>query len=437
LKLTPNKPLIKAAVLILALSAAGVAWHHRAHDSTAAAGTHAAPGGPGSPFGDKPVPVVAGTAKTQDFPLSMSANGTVTANTTVTVHTLVNGTLQQVFFREGQMVKKGDLLAKVDSRPFEVALTQAQGTLAKDKALLENARVDLTRYEGLSKISAATQQQLDTQKSLVRQYEATVQSDQGAVAASQLNITYSRIVAPVSGKVGLRQVDPGNLVQTSDASGLVVLTEVNPITVVFPVSQSDLSQVLAEVHRKAVAAQGASDASAENSPESSIAVQAWDQDNQHLLATGKLLAVDNEIDVTTGTAKIKAVFDNADGTLFPNEFVNVKLTVGSLDGATVIPSSAIQRGAQGTIVWLIKPDNTVTVRPVRTKESAGEQVAVLSGLKSGDKVAVDGFDRLREGGKVELVSSASRTATASAHAHKKGPDGASAPLAASAVAAKN
>lgn len=404
MKINLKHPRIKGAVVILVLIAAGVAWHH-AHQGGMPGPGGMPPGMPGMPgmMNNKPVPVEAATAKTQDFPITLSEIGTVTAKTSVTVHTLVNGTLQEVFFKEGQAVHKGELLAKVDSRPYEVALTQAQGTLAKDKALLENAQTDLTRYVNLAKVSATTGQTLETQKSLVRQYEAAVKTDEGAVAADQLNITYSRVIAPVDGRVGLRQVDPGNLVQTSDTSGIVVLTEVNPITVVFSVPQRDLDKLLARV-QGAQGDEGASDGLGY----SSIPVEAWNQEHTKLLATGKLLAVDNEIDTTTGTAKVKAIFDNSTGTLFPNEFVNVKLQVDNLADATVIPSGAVQHGSQGAFVWVIKPDNTVTVRPIKTLEADGDFLPVLSGLTSGETVALDGFDRMRESGKVEQVTAASR-----------------------------
>jgi multidrug efflux system membrane fusion protein len=398
-------PRIRGAVIVLVLLAAGATWHHFHSAGAQASGKGGFSGMPGMPgmMDNKPVPVESATAKTQNFPITLSEIGTVTAKTTVTVHTLVNGTLQEVFFKEGQSVHKGDLLAKVDSRPYEVALTQAQGTLAKDKALLENAQTDLTRYENLAKVSATTGQTLETQKSLVRQYGAAVKTDEGAVAADQLNITYSRVVAPVDGRVGLRQVDPGNLVQTSDTSGIVVLTEVNPITVVFSVAQRDLDKLLARVQN----AQGDAGA-ADGLGYSSIPVQAWNQEHTRLLATGKLLAVDNEIDTTTGTAKVKAIFDNSQGALFPNEFVNVKLEVDNMADATVIPSGAAQHGSQGSFVWVIKPDNTVTVRPIQTLEADGDFLPVLSGLKPGEIVAMDGFDRLRESGKVLQVTAASR-----------------------------
>ncbi|MBS1158724.1 MAG: multidrug transporter subunit MdtA [Proteobacteria bacterium] len=416
------------------------------------------PSGPGAPGGaGRPTPIVVEAASTADFPVRLSAIGTVIPRTVVTVRSRVDGTLNRINFEEGQTVRAGDLLAEIDPRPFEVALTQVLGQMGKDEALLANARADLARYEGLAKLDAIPSQQLDTQRALVRQYEAAVRGDQGAVDNARLQLSYTRITAPASGRAGLRQVDPGNLVRSSDTNGIVVVTQVQPVTVVFPIPEADLGKLLVrlgmqtprETGRAAGRQHAAGEAAASpqgrrerpadsglaaagrqrpdrqaalaegkiipapagrggNPTGSGLAVEAWDRDGKVLLATGELLTVDNQLDVTTGTVKVKAIFPNKDGALFPNQFVNVRLVVNELKDAVVIPSAAVQRGAKGNFVWLLKEDKSVAMRPVEVGAADGERVPVLHGLAAGESVAVDGFDRLREGGKVEVVTRESR-----------------------------
>lgn len=344
------------------------------------------PQGRGGRFGaNGPMPVVAMEAEKGDIAVTLNALGTVTPLATVTVKTQIAGQLTQVAFQEGQMVKAGDFLAQIDPRPYQLALSQYQGQLQRDQALLRDAELNLARYKTLVAQDSIARQTLDTQDALVQQYRGTVETDQALVNNAKLNLVYCHIVAPVTGRVGLRQVDPGNYVQTSDSSGIVVITQMQPITVLFTLPEDNLPAVMKRLHAGA-----------------SLAVTAFDRGQTTQLATGQLVTVDNQIDTTTGTIKLRAQFDNRDEMLFPNQFVNTRLLVDTLKDAIVIPTSAVQRGAPGTYVYLVKPDNTVTVRPVKLGPSAGERVAIVSGIEPGDKVVVDGGDKLREGAQITL-----------------------------------
>ena len=385
-------PWIVAAVLVAAAAAGYWHWSRapQAPTGPGAAGT----GGRGDASA-RALPVVAAPARKGAIDVYINALGTVTPRNVVVVHARVDGQLMRVAFKEGQIVKAGDLLAEVDPRPFQVQLTQATGQLAKDQALLKNAQLDLERYQTLLAQDSISKQQVDTQAALVRQYEGTVQSDQGAIDSAKLQLTYSRVTAPISGRVGLRQVDPGNVVHASDANGIVVIAELQPVSVIYPIPEDSVQRVLA---RQATG--------------EAIAVEAWDRDQKAKLATGKLVSVDNQIDTTTGTVKLKAEFPNTNLALFPNQFVNVRMLVDTLADATLVPSAAVQRGAPGTFVFVVKDDNSVTVAPVKLGPVQGETTAIASGVAPGAMVVVDGTDKLREGAKVELITREAQAAPA-------------------------
>jgi multidrug efflux system membrane fusion protein len=331
---------------------------------------------------NRATPVVAEVARAQDVNVYVNGLGTVTPLRTVTVRSRVEGELMKVHFTEGQMVKEGDLLAEVDPRPFRVQLMQAEGQMARDQALLANARIDLERYQTLFKQDSIAKQQVDTQAALVRQYEGSIRANQSAIENAKLQLSYSRITAPIGGRLGLRQVDPGNIVRAGDANGLVVITQLRPISVIFSIPQDQLPTVLTK---------------------KDLPVEAWDRENRQRLATGKLITVDNQIDPQTGTVKVKAQFPNDDFRLFPNQFVNARMLVETRKGVVTVPAAALQRGVQGLFVYVVKDDSTVSVRPVRPGPTDDGRVAIENGVAEGERVAVDGLDRLREGARVEAM----------------------------------
>src|SRR6185437_1538859 len=351
------------------------------------------------PHAALPLPVVAAVASAGEMPVVYSALGTVTPLASVTVRTQVSGQLVAVGFTEGQEAKIGDSLAQIDPRPFQAALDQAEGQLERDQAQLAGARVDLARYGVLIKQDSIAKQTYDDQAATVRQLEGTVKLDQAAVETAKVNLSYCHIVAPVAGRVGLRQVDPGNYVTPSDTNGLVLLNQIQPISVLFSLPQDDLEAVL-KGSRGGVKLQ----------------VAAYDSTGNTKLADGTLASVDNTINTSTGTFQLRASFANADENLFPNQFVNIHITVDTLKDVIVIPGAAIQRGAPGTFVYVVGADDTVSVRPVTLGPTAGETIAILKGLQAGDSVVVDGADKLKNGAKVTLRSPSTAASTPPASA---------------------
>jgi multidrug efflux system membrane fusion protein len=345
--------------------------------------------------GARPIPVAAAPVTVQPLDHTVTELGTVTARATVTVRAQVDGQLTRVAFTEGQLVHAGDLLAQIDPRPFEAALANAKANLERDDAQLQGAIVDLERYRGLSAEDSIPKQQLDTQEALVRQLKGTVNSDRAQIQTAELNLIYSHITAPVSGRVGLRQVDAGNIVHAADTTGVVIITEVQPIDVIFPVPQDAVQDVVQRMGKGA-----------------RLVADAYGRDGRTLLGSGKLASVDNLIDTTTGTVKLKAAFPNRELTLFPNQFVNIKLRLETIVDALTIPTAAVQRGAPGNYVYMVQADNTVTMRVPKLGITEGDRVQVLDGLAKDDKVVTDGTDKLREGAKVEVIDP---NAQASAH----------------------
>ena len=393
---------------IIILAAAGSAWYYgmgpgaaTATDVATNAGVPNKAGGPGKVggsgglggggrFGGDPnrlQPVAAVPARQGDINVVQNALGTVAALKVATVKARVDGLLQSVMFKEGQTVRAGEVLAEIDPQPLRVQLSQVEGQLARDQAQLANARLDLERYRTLLAQDSIAKQQLDSQEAQVKQFEGSVKIDQAQVDNARLQLSYTRITAPISGRLGLRQIDAGNIIRQSDAAGLVVITQVDPITVVFTIPQDNLPRVLKQLKAGA-----------------KLNVDAWDRDAKNKLASGFLLSADNQIDIATGTIKMKAQFPNVDGLLFPNQFVNIRMVVDTRKSATVSPLAAIQRGARGIVVYVVKEDKTVSMRPVVMGPVEGDNVLIESGVAPGELVVVDGIDRLREGAKVEVTA---------------------------------
>ncbi|QTF07626.1 MdtA/MuxA family multidrug efflux RND transporter periplasmic adaptor subunit [Brenneria izadpanahii] len=395
------KRLTRLLILLVVVIAALLLWRHFTQPSATSgqretqASPPSRPGASGrrSAMSAQP-PVQAARTQSVTVPYYLSGLGTVTAANTVTIRSRVSGELMALHFQEGQQVEAGALLAEIDPRPYQVELTQAQGQLAKDQAILANARQDFARYQKLVKTNLISQQELDAQLALVRQSEGTVKADEGAVASAELQLAYSKITAPISGRVGLKQVDVGNYVTSSDASGIVVITQTHPIDVVFTVPEGEIATVL----------------KAQKSGPAPV-VEAWDRTNQQKLSQGSLLSMDNQIDTTTGTVKLKARFENSDDALFPNQFVNIRMKVDTLQNAIVAPAAAVQMGNEGHFVWIMNDRNEVSKRLVTTGIQYGQQIVITAGLGEDVQVVTDGIDRLTEGAKVEVIASASTTKT--------------------------
>ncbi|MDX6040958.1 MdtA/MuxA family multidrug efflux RND transporter periplasmic adaptor subunit [Scandinavium lactucae] len=403
--------LVALGVVVIA-GVAGYYWHNSgASDAGASSaisqGQKAGGGRHGGRMGAALAPVQAATATREAVPRYLTGLGTITAANTVTVRSRVNGQLLALHFEEGQQVKAGDLLAEIDPSQFNVALAQAQGQLAKDNATLANARRDLARYQQLVKTNLVSRQELDTQQSLVTESLGTVKADEAAVASAQLQLDWTRITAPIDGRVGLKQVDIGNQIATSDTTGIVVLTQTHPIDLIFALPENDIATV--------VKAQKAGQ---------NLTVEAWDRTNKQKLSTGSLLSLDNQIDTTTGTIKLKARFNNTDDALFPNQFVNARLLVDTEQNAVVIPTAALQMGNEGNFVWVLNDENKVSKHLVVPGIQDSQKVVISSGLSAGDKVVTDGIDRLTEGAKVEVVEAHSASSTEKSPAEQNGKTGA-------------
>ncbi|MBS9424060.1 MdtA/MuxA family multidrug efflux RND transporter periplasmic adaptor subunit [Photorhabdus caribbeanensis] len=374
--------LFRAALVAIAIAAAIFFWHQLKIPQQSSSSDQ--PSGLKHP----PLPPVqVATAKEQAVPRFLTGLGTIQAANTATVTSRVEGQLIALHFQEGQQIKQGDLLAEIDPRPFQVQLAQAKGQLAKDEAILANARQDLNRYQKLASTHLISQQEMDNQRALVRQHEASLKVDQAAIDSAKLQLTYSRITAPISGKVGLKQIDVGNFISSGNNSPIVVITQTDPVDVLFSLPENDINAVLQA-----------------QKVNHDVVVSAWDRNNQQQLAEGKLLSIDNQIDAATGTIKLKARFSNQDSILFPNQFVNVHIKVDTLENAVVIPNAALQMGNEGNFVWMLGKENKVSKHLVTVKLQDTKRVVISTGLAAGDKVVTDGIDRLTDGAKVDIVT---------------------------------
>ena len=359
-----------------------------------------------------PIPVRVAPAVLGEFPVYYKALGTVTALNTINVRSRVGGELMKIAFEEGQMVKAGDLLAEIDPRSYQNALLQAQGTLMQNQAQLKNAQVDVERYRGLYAQDSIAKQTLDTAEALVSQYQGTVKTNQAAVNDAKLNLEFTKIRAPISGRVGLRQLDVGNLVAANDATALVVITQTEPIVVSFTLPETNLALVL-ERYRSGA----------------KMPVQAWNRGDTQELAVGVLSSIDNQIDITTGTLKFKALFENRDQALFPNQFVNVRLLADTLKNVVLAPTAAIQYGTNGSFVYAMDGDNKVKIRSIKVGATDGDVTVIEDGLKPGDRVVLEGTDRLRDGGAVEVVNDTAEVPATPVQHLQGGPEADAAPVA--------
>jgi multidrug efflux system membrane fusion protein len=393
--------------LVVLVLLGGAAYYYypkfKASQSTASQGS--AGGGKKGRGGAGAIPVVAAKVQRGNIGVYVDGLGAVTPIYTVTVKSRVDGQLMQILYKEGQVVNKGDLLLEIDPRPYQVQLQQAEGQLLHDQALLKNANIDLERYKVLWSQDAIPQQQLATQEATVNQYEGTIKTDQAAVENAKLNLVYCHIASPITGIVGLRLVDPGNIVHASDANGLLVITQLDPISVIFTISEDQLPPVLAKM-RAGV----------------KLGVEAWDRELKRKLAQGTLETLDNQIDQTTGTLRARAIFENKNGALYPSQFVNARLLVEEKTGITLVQNAAIQRNRQNIYVWAVKPDQTATAREITVGVTEGDVTEVTSGLQPGDVTITVGVDKLQEGGRVSPKFDGGKSAGAGAAAAPSGSD---------------
>jgi len=381
----PRRHRVWISILLLALLAAG-GYYYWSHRTPAASSSTGKSGGQRGQGGGAGAPVDAAKARRGNIGVYVTGLGSVTPIYTVTVQTRVDGQLMEVLYKEGDMVKQGDKLAAIDPRPYQAQLTQYEGQLIRDQALLDNARIDQARYETLLKQNAVPEQQLATQIALVKQDEGIVKNDEGLIEGVKVNLVYCNITAPISGRIGLRLVDPGNIVQTSDTTGLLVITQIQPISVIFTIAEDQLPSVLA----KHLAGQ-------------KLPVDAFDRDLKKKLASGSLTTIDNLIDQTTGTVKLRATFDNEHNELFPNQFVIARLLLQEKAKVVLVPSAAVQRNSTSTYMYVVKPDSTVTLRQVKVGTSDDTNIEITSGVQEGDVVVLSGVDKLQEGSKVAVT----------------------------------
>lgn len=426
-----SRKLVGSVIAVAVMAAlGGLAWYLTHQPATPAGGASAqgpggpgpgGPGGAGGPGGGRRGPattVGVATAEKADIPVTLEALGTVTAAATTTVRPQVSGILQSVLYKEGQMVKAGQVLAQIDPRQFEMALMQASGTRQRDEAQLENAKLTLNRYRTLLTQDSIARQDVDTQAALVKQLEGTVMTDKAAEGTAKLNLGYTKVVAPISGRVGLRTVDIGNLVGSSDTNGIAVITQLSPIDVEFSIPQDSVPGVAQRVNEGA-----------------SLPALALDRTRINTLDSGKFYAMDNQIDTSTGTVKAKARFANAKSTLFPSQFVNVRLELNTIKDAIMVPVTALRHGTKGDFVYVLKEDKTVTVRQVKRGASTADKVQITEGLKLGEQVITEGADRLKEGAKVTLPGAkpagvgagAGGEGAAKGEHHRRNKDGAAKP----------
>jgi membrane fusion protein, multidrug efflux system len=399
----PQRPRRRSYAGVWLLVLAGLAFGaYRIYQTTEKTQPAAGKGGEHRGMGGGAVSVVPATVNTGDMPVYLRGLGSVTAFNTVTVKSRVDGQLMSIHFTEGQEVHKGDLLAEIDPRPYEVQLAQAKGQLARDEAQLKDAQTDLGRYQALWDAQVIPKQQLDTQTALVGQDKGNIEADQANIASAQLQLVYCHITAPITGRIGLRLVDAGNIVHASDANGLVVITQMEPISVLFSIPADQLQPVLKKLRAG-----------------EKLRVDAYDRDDRVKIASGTLLTVDNEIDQSTGTYKLKAVFDNRDGALFPNQFVNCRLLLDTEHNVVIVPAAAIQRGPQGTFVYMVGPNKTAVVRTVTVGITEGDNVTIPSGLSKGETIIVEGQDKLQEGSKLEIHAGGD-SGGAGGHGHHAG-----------------